>query len=174
MNESPHLTQNNFFRVGRSPITKREAATPIFTFRKGASQNVHIPTANRFSSMERTQDMKQDQRADYEALKKSYQRLLQENFSLRSEKSLFLGQNSATTVVLASDGEFNVQSAALEVEEIYEMISESQISIQKLLDNCSEIHQEYSEMKKQVNHLKFTHDLQEYTKSVKINLVRVM
>ena len=160
--------------MGRSPITKREAGTPIFTFRKGASQNVVIPTASRFSSLDRTQDVKPESRAEYEALKKSYQRLLQENFSLRSEKSLCLGQNSASTTVLAPDGEFSLLSAALEVEEVYEMISESQMSIQKLLDNCSEIHQEYSEMKKLVNHLKFTHDLQDYTKSVKINLVSGM
>ena len=158
--------------MGRSPITKREAATPIFTLRKGVSPNVTIPTANRLSSLDRTQEISSDFKADYEALKKSYQRLLQENNSLRSEKSLILGQSSVSTVALAPDLDFNVQSAALEVEEIYELISESQSSIQKLLDSCSEIHQEYSELKKQVNHLKFTQDLQEYTKSVKINLVK--
>ena len=107
-------------------------------------------------------------------MKKSYQRLLEENNSLRSEKSLIFGQSSVSTVALAPDLDFNMQSAALEVEELYELISESQGSIQKLLDSCSEIHQEYSELKKQVNHLKFTQDLQQYTKSVKINLVRDM
>jgi hypothetical protein len=123
------------------------------------------------SSLDRTQEVSSDFRADFEALKKSYQRLLEENNSLRSEKSLNLGQSSVSTVALEKDNDFNVQACALEVEELYELISESQMSIQKMLDSCSEIHQEYTELKKQVNHLKFTQDLQEYTKSVKINLV---
>ena len=43
-----------------------------------------------------------------------------------------------------------------------------------MLDTCGETHEEGLELKRQLNHLKFTQDLQEYTKSVKINLVRVM
>jgi len=133
---------------------------------------VTIPTANRLTSLDRSLDLSSDVRGDYEALKKSYQRLIEENNTLKSEKSLNYGTNSLSTLNFDKDFDFNVASTALEVEELYELIDEAQKSIQLLLDSCGQIHQEFVELKKQTGHLKFTQELQEYTKSVKINLVR--
>ena len=124
-------------------------------------------------SFDKSLDSLDNFRGDFEALKKSYQRLLEENMTLKSEKSLNFGENSLSTVALDKENDQVIQNLSAEVEELHELISESQESIQKLLDNCSEIHQEYLESKRQLNHLKFTQDLQEYTKSVKINLVTI-
>ena len=60
------------------------------------------------------------------------------------------------------------------MEELYEQLSESHEGIQRVLDSCGETHEECLELKRQLNYLKFIQDLQEYTKSVKINLVRGM
>jgi len=67
-----------------------------------------------------------------------------------------------------------LQNLAGEVEELYETLSDSHVSIQQLLDSCGETLEECLELKRQLNHLKFTQELQEYTKSVKINLVKFM
>ncbi|OMJ72175.1 hypothetical protein SteCoe_29441 [Stentor coeruleus] len=172
LNESQFSTQSNFYRVGRSLNTKREAATPIFSIRKGYSPNFNQNHQNRISTFEKSQDSTEEFRADYEALKKSYQRLVEENISLRSDKSLIFGENSVSTVALDRENEQQIQNYALETEDLYEMISDAHQSIQDLLENCSDIHQEFTEIKRQHNHLKFTQDLQEYTKSVKINLLQ--
>jgi hypothetical protein len=161
----------NFFRTGKSPDQKREAATPMFSLRKTESPNTTIVPGSRLHSFNRSQDSTENFRSDFEALKKSYQRLLEENMTLRSEKSLNIGENSVSTVLIERDYDQIVQNYAGEVEELYGLISDSQDVIQKILDECSEINQEYTEIKQQYNHLKFIQDLQDYTKSVKINLV---
>ena len=164
------MYQNNFFRVGRPSNQKRDSATPMFSLRKNDSPNV--TQSSRFQSIEKSQDQP-DFQNEYEALKKSYQRLLEENMTLKSEKSLNFGDNSVSTVVFDRENDPQIQNYAGEVEQLYQQISDSQDHIQQLLNSCSETHSEYLELKQQQSHLKFTQDLQEYTKSVKINLVIV-
>jgi hypothetical protein len=169
--DSQFSTQSNFFNASRSPNSKRDATTPIFSLRKNESPNISVPGA-RVSSFDRPHDSSEDFRSDFEALKRSYQRLVEENMTLRSDKSLHFGESSVSTVALDRENEQIVQAYALEIEELYEIAAESHKAVQEMLEKCGKVHQEFAEIKKQANHLKFTQDLQDYTKTVKINLVR--
>lgn len=141
--------------------------------RKNESPSIIFPQSTRNQSIERPQDSTEDLQLDFEALKRSYQRLVEENMTLKSEKSLCFGE-SFSTMGFEKENDQILQNLAGEVEELYGTLSDSHVSIQELLDSCGETHEECLELKRQLNHLKFTQELQEYTKSVKINLVKFM
>ena len=160
--------------MGKSPQNqKREAATPVYSVHKEDSPGTIFSQSIRVPTFEKSQDSVEDFHKDYEALKRSYQRLIDENNTLKSDKSLYFGE-SFTTVAIERENEQVIQNYAGEVEELYEQLSESHEGIQRVLDSCGETHEECLELKRQLNYLKFIQDLQEYTKSVKINLVRGM
>ncbi|CAG9321604.1 unnamed protein product [Blepharisma stoltei] len=79
--------------------------------------------------------------------------------------------NSKSTIQLEEETDNQKQSFAEEVEEITSFLSTSHGSIQTLLDQCRKATDEYQSLRRQLNHLKFTKDLNEATKDVKIGLL---
>lgn len=101
----------------------------------------------------------------YESLQISYQQLLKENFLLRSNQPV----KSAGTSGDIPD--HNLQSLALETEDLYSTLSDSHQSLQILLNSCGLILEESKDLQKKSSQLKFKKDLEDYTKAFKISLV---
>ncbi|CAG9334910.1 unnamed protein product [Blepharisma stoltei] len=111
----------------------------------------------------------------YEALKENYKILWEENQILKKEIGL-ISSNESTKSTLKLEGNKNEfdqlkASFANEIENLYEQLSSSHESIQILLAQLRQTIEEFEDLRKSMNYLRFNLDVNESTKDVKINLL---
>lgn len=161
-----------------SPSQKRGSATPAVKARTTTdSPDKLLPRSLRGQSNDSKKPaFKFDSlKSDYETLKVSYQKILEENLYLLSEKKTTnFNESSTSTVTLEKASEFPKQSFAEETDDLSSMLSQTHESIQILLTQCRKCTEEYQSLRRQLNLLKFQRDLHDSTKDVKIGLVIII